>query len=948
MLKAHLHSFTTNTPDILTLTDNYLDDKTNDNAFPIDGYSSVHRKGISVYYKNNLHAAVVDDISMPIARAHTIVVQIHDTCQKTNAIRTIISIYRRPHADAKFLPELQALIDAIVVKSPRTTIDIQGDMNLNILRLTPRHDVTQFLLNNSLYTTITSPTRYSSRYKTATSIDWSITTSLEHITAGTIAPPLADHLATCTIFHKTPPRQTQRAAKGLSKHRYAKLRPTILALAKAKVRSNCSMQSDRASVDERCEAILDALQTTVRQFETLPKKRRKQWCNTKLRKQIREQHRLHKKQLANPTQANIEKHRASRNAVRKAIQNAKRAHLAHQLENTKHDPKRQAQVLRTLIPNSSKARQSPTRLKHDGRVLTDPIDIANAMNTHYITIGQRTSQSIPDHSAMEQRNSPPPRARLIRHAVPRERAPPEFELKETTEKTMLKTLRRVNRHKASDIYKIPPGLIKDLAPFLAPILTDLFNRAVREHKYPDALKLTKLIELYKKEDPELATNYRPISLLPIVGKVIDTIVNQQLMAHLTDHDIISPTQYAFRPHSNTTTALQAILNDIHKHKSSRHPTLAIYVDLSKAYDTIEHDKLLHKLRHTFNFTADTVAFFKSYFTNRRQSTHTQYAQSDIDTITHGIPQGSTLSTTLFLLYINDIINTVPQSTVYTYADDTTLVITAPTLEGLAKLAQSELTTLITYFHTNNLVPNAKKTVYTTFRPKNDPIALLINGISIKRAPQARLLGIRVQDNLKFDATVNAIVRKLHPLAHTFKYATQLLPLETMKQLYYTHVYPHLIYAIPVWGTSRKTPSGAHATYLNPLVVMQKKLIRLVRNVPARAHTKPIMRELEILSIPSLYTLRVCAEMHPFIHIKGEQNRPAHVHHYAYAADIHNHATRRAKTSAFHLAASTGHYTEIYTAVWNSLPADIRRIESAKTFKTVLKLHLLEQQYASPV
>ena len=111
-----------------------------------------------------------------------------------------------------------------------------------------------------------------------------------------------------------------------------------------------------------------------------------------------------------------------------------------------------------------------------------------------------------------------------------------------------------------------------------------------------------------------------------------TIKYDQMMAHLITNDIISPTQYAFRPNSSTTLALQTILNKIHKHKSQRHPLLAIYVDLSKAYDTISHAKLLHKLRHDFNFTEDTTTFFSTYFQNRQQTTHTQNAQSRMQTI----------------------------------------------------------------------------------------------------------------------------------------------------------------------------------------------------------------------------------------------------------------------------------------------------------------------------
>jgi hypothetical protein len=121
-------------------------------------------------------------------------------------------------------------------------------------------------------------------------------------------------------------------------------------------------------------------------------------------------------------------------------------------------------------------------------------------------------------------------------------------------------------------------------------------------------------------------------------------------------------------------ALQIIYDEIYKHKHNKTPILAIYIDLSKAYDTILHNKLLHKLKHDFNFTNDTLEFIVSYFEDRQQTTHPQHATSTTQTITHGIPQGSTLSTTYFLLHINDIIKIVPGSHVYTFADDTTLIV----------------------------------------------------------------------------------------------------------------------------------------------------------------------------------------------------------------------------------------------------------------------------------
>ena len=435
------------------------------------------------------------------------------------------------------------------------------------------------------------------------------------------------------------------------------------------------------------------------------------------------------------------------------------------------------------------------------------------------------------------------------------------------------------------------------------------------------------------------------------------------MDHLINNSLISATQYAFRPNYSTTLALEIVLNRIHRNVQQRKPTLAVYVDLSKAYDTISHEKLLHKLRHEFNFTPETVAFFASYFRNREQSTHTQHAQSKTEVITHGIPQGSTLSTTFFLLYINDILKTVPDSKVYTYADDTTLVITTDTLPELEKLAQSELNNLINYFHNNNLVPNPTKTTYTTFYPSTTQQHTLLNinepstldndddyVFILNQTTDAKLLGIIIQDTLKYSQTITNVIKKLQAVIHNFRYATKLLPTSTMKQLYYSHAYPHLIGNITIWGS--EDPSK---TYLQPLVRAQKKLIRIILNLPPRTHTRPLMQKLHILNIPNLYILRVCIELHPFIHTTDQHNRPEHDHNYLWIAQVHEHNTRHSQQQQHYIPnphqyaknkepkLKSEHFNSHYTAIWNALPLALSTNRTMSSFKKKLKKYLLDKQ-----
>ena len=394
-----------------------------------------------------------------------------------------------------------------------------------------------------------------------------------------------------------------------------------------------------------------------------------------------------------------------------------------------------------------------------------------------------------------------------------------------------------------------------------------------------------MIALHKKNERNLPENYRPISLLPIIAKILDKIINDQIMTHCIKHNIIATTQYAFRPNSSTSLALQTILDKLNQHITKKQPTLAIYLDLSKAYDTISHQKLLHKLQHTFNFDPNTITFLTSYFTNRTQTLYTDHTESDPETITDGIPQGSTLSTTFFILYINDIATSTKHSNIYTYADDTTLIITAPTLDLLQKHAQQDLTQLVTYLHKNNLVPNQTKTTYTTFYPQTHPdIKLTFNDTALKQETTTKLLGTLIQNDLKFHQNATNTIKKLQPHIHTFRYINKILPTYTMKQLYYSYIYPHLIYTLPIWGSAQ-----SNKTYMQPLHRTHKKIIRLICNKPPQTHVKPLMKQLKILNIFNLYIYRTTIDMHPYIHPPKEAlNRPAHNHQYI--TPIHSHPT----------------------------------------------------------
>jgi hypothetical protein len=829
-------------------------------------------------------------------------------------------------------------MDQLTNRNPATPITIQGDININLLTLTTRQKFYNFLVENDLYTCITDHTRADPVHNTTSLIDVVLTTAKDTaVQAGTISPPLSDHLPTYAVFYSNPPRKKKNKTPRLTTQQYEQRKHKILSTIKANLIDAFCNPDPTATTAQTISLLQNTISQTVQAFQQKPRhNRRKPWCSSRIRRLIRKQHKLYQ------TQKNSTAHRKARKAVRRAIRQEKKAYLQEALNRTKNDPKKRTRILRSILTGRQQARDSPMMIRYEEKTFRKPVEIANALNDHFATVGKKTSKKVPEQKQQPERKTAP--------------KPPSFSLQHTSTAEVRQVMRKINRNKASDIFDISPAIIRDLEQFLSETISDLFNRSVDEGDYPDPLKVTKLIELYKAKDRADPANYRPISLLPIIAKIFDTIINNQVMEHLIKNNIISPTQYAFRPDSSTVLTLETVLNKIFKHR--RRKVMAILIDLSKAYDTVSHEKLLNKLEHNFNFSPTTIAYFRSYLTNRTQSTHTTDAKSNTLPITHGIPQGSTLSTTLFLLYINDVYHTVPPGTVFTFADDTTLVVISDTCEELQDLAQTQLTKLTNYFYSNNLVPNATKTNYIIFQPNsNSAIQLKVNNTAIEQVTTARLLGVTIQDDRKFHQHITKTIRKLQPIIYNLRHANKLLPTDQLKQYYYSNIYPILIYAIPIWG-SAKPNSHAHL----PLLRTQKKILRLLKNAPPRTPTKPLLKDLEILLLHNIFIFRVCVEMHPFIYPAKDANRPHHDHLYTLVAQVHKYKTRfsqkqtlflpnirpTTKTKRSDAFGDKEHFQTLYANIWNLLPEDIQNKTNLKTFRRLLRRHLLDKQQTETI
>jgi hypothetical protein len=790
---------------------------------------------------------------------------------------------------------------------------------------------------NDLFTTITQPTRTDPVSHTQTCIDTTMTTITQPVLAGIVSPPITDHETIYTIIKTAAQPATPHIFPKLTLRQYMKQQETIDNAIIEKIQTEPKINT--SNPETATTALISALEEAIHPYKKKPPpyiRTHKPWITPEHRQLIRKQHSKHLISIQQPSAENTAAHKKSRNLVKRELWRAKAAYYAAELATAEHSSSATWQTLHTILPQKKASQSTPNVITYNQQTHTEPQEIANSLNDHFTTIGARTAQTIPQQ---------PPTSETGTQNRP---LPPLFQLHHTTTEKVQYILRTLDITKATDIYNILPALLRSNNDILSPIIANNFNNSVSAGTYPTILTSTRIAALYKAKDNTLPANYRPISLLPIIGKIFDKLINEQLMTHLLQHNLLHNHQYAFRPQSDTTAALTAILDDITDHKSHKRPTLATFIDMTKAYDTISHTKLLYKLKHSYNFSSATLDLFTSYFHQRTQSTQTPYAHSDSQTITHGIPQGSTLSTTLFIMYINDVYSATQHSTIYTYADDLTLITTADSTEQLQKNAQADINNILQYLYRNNLVPNASKTTFTTFYPAKTDIQLSMQHTPLKHETSVKLLGIYIDNNLKHHTQISKLIAKLQPAIHTLKHVSKVLPLHTLRTLYHTLILPHLTYAITIWGTSQQ-----NATYMQPLHIIQKKIIRIITRNPPQTHTAPLRKRLRIMTIFQLYEYRTLLLMQPHVYPPPPQpatlSRPLprqpshHPHHNAnfiFVCDTHQHSTRYAASYKLKHTPHNHHSTTLSINTWNSTPADITKIKHYHHFKKRLLHHYL--------
>ena len=401
--------------------------------------------------------------------------------------------------------------------------------------------------------------------------------------------------------------------------------------------------------------------------------------------------------------------------------------------------------------------------------------------------------------------------------------------------------------------------------------------SLQNNKFTTRFKQCRVIPIFKSGSRTDCDNYRPISLLSSISKVLEKIVAEKLIGHLFDNDLLYNFQFGFLPKRSTEHNLMQILNFVTKALNDGNFCIGVFLDLRKAFDVCSHDILLKKLRK-MGIRGTALVWFKNYLMGRTQRVDINGSLSDALELSISVLQGSILGPILFLCYVNDFWKCTTLFSVL-FADDTTCLAKGKNIVELITFVNEELKKIANWFRCNKMAVNTAKTKYIVFRTRgkvinNAECNLLFNSNEIGQPEDPalifpieriynegvtknfKLLGVLFDEYLSFDDHITGLCKKISKSLFCINRIKNFVKKESLLMLYYAMVHSHINYCINIY-------SCANTTTLNKLRIKQKEAIRIISNAGYRDHTAPQFWQSKILPLDHLIQYSSLKFMHSF-------------------------------------------------------------------------------------
>ena len=838
---------------VLCLQETWTSDKDDISLFQLSHYKLLHRGkqcckhgGLFIYVHDRFNVKPLD-LPFTCTKWEGYCIKISQT-EPFIKHHIIANIYKPPYEGSEdfdvFLKEFNDFVN--LLQNYGHSSHICGDFNINLLKIHSKPHYNAFfenMLSSGFYPKITLPTRICDT--SSTIIDNIYCNEIDcYGNSGIFINHISDHQAIFTTTSTKFSIEMQDQYVTIQTNDDASLNNFVTELRNMNITDSLN-NNVNANPSKNYDTFIKLLQDAkdkhlpVRKIKFNKYKHKKnKWITRGILKSIKTKNKLYKVLRQTDTE-DVEafesiKIRFNRfhNILRQSIKEAKRIYFVRTFERFKYDIKQTWSTINETL-HRKKKKSLPSVFSHNGKMLRDSVEIANSFNQYFIDIGPSLANRIDSN----------------RHFRDYLRTPSvnQLTLRSIDENKISQAIEHLKNKSSSGIDGISNNLIKMARCELIKPLTKIINQMLHTGIFPEQLKISKVLPLHKANDKMSLTNYRPIALLPSISKIFECVLLEQLTNHFTDNNLLSPQQYGFRvKHSTELAALNLVDYLTYKLDTGKIP-INIYIDLSKAFDTLIHDILLDKMSF-YGVNGVAKKLLKSYLTQRQQIVECNGFQSDSLEIKTGIPQGSVLGPFLFSVYINDLPLCTDMFNMIMYADDTTLFCDINSIPDVEHSLNAELSKITDWLAANKLSLNASKTKFMVFHSDKKTVRypkLHINATEIERTDHFNFLGLQLNHNLKWNTHINCVSLKISKVTGLLYKLKSVYPITILKSIYNTLVLPHINYCILSWGSQ-----------IDRIHLLQKRAIRNISKSNFRAHTEPLFKEHNLLKVQDIYYIAV--------------------------------------------------------------------------------------------
>ena len=832
--------------DILCLTETWQ----NLNNCTINGYqppitllrSNKKGGGVGIYCKNNINFKIINEMSRSNEYIEIISIE-----YKTNKVKGIISsVYRPPSQINQHIQSFKDnMIEIINYKETHyanLNFDLLGDFNIDILKYDASANIRNFYQifeDANLTPLINRPTRVTDN--SISIIDNIISNNFQNTKQYIICTSISDHFM---IIKSTPTDSNNTQTEYTQNRKFSDA--NIQNFTNNLAITDWSHIYNSPNTIDKWNIFFNIIDNKFNfAFPKIKKKTINKgsnptpWLNNNLRKMIKIERKLYIKKLKTKNSIHQQKHKDFKKKLQTQIRRAKIEYYENEFNKTTNDSRAMWNTINKITNRKhSKKTDKPTRLVIDNKELINDSEICEGLNNFFNKIGIDLAKKIPYDNMTQQE--------YINNLHEQNS---NFKFKNITTSDILKINKSIKPKFSAGPDDIPSAIVKIILKEIPEVIVNIINSSLNSGLVHERLKTAIIIAIYKKGDKSDPNNYRPIALINALSKIIEKVVGFQLRKYLESNKILSNNQFGFRSLHSCTHAMITTLDYIEKNKDKNQITSSIFVDLTKAFDTVDINLLLIKLKK-IGIQNNELKWFKEYLTNRSHTCKIGKKLSSYLYSKLGVPQGSILGPLLFIIYINDLPNII-KCFLNLFADDTMLAVTSKNKTDLEEAAKKIIKETQEWFKNNKLTLNPTKTRAINFNTKMD-ITIKINNENIqqiknkntnKQETSFKFLGFYLDEKINFESHVQKIICKLNSTNHILRNIKKIIPLKQRILIYNSLFRPHLEFGISLWSNSKKT--------INTISTIQKRAILNIHGSNAKIHSEPLFKKYKILKFKDL-------------------------------------------------------------------------------------------------